>query len=156
MKTFNLKILASNRDLYEGPCSGLTVPIYDGEYGVLPGHSSMLSTIVPGKVKAQIEDEDLIAFFNERNIKNIDLDSIKDDAGEKIVIVVEQGIITVKDNNVTIAVDSAEFIPEIDINRALKAQALAKEELLKKKSIVEYKLAMSAISRALNRIKSKK
>lgn len=156
MKTFNLKILASNRDFYEGPCSSITVPIFDGEYGILPGHSSMISTIVPGTIKARIEDEDLLAFFNKKNIKNIDLESIKDESGEKIVIVVEQGIVTVKDDNITIAVDSAEFIPEIDINRALRAEVIAEEELRKKQSNVEHKLVMAAFSRALNRIKAKR
>ena len=155
MKTFNLKILAADRDLYEGPCSSLIIPVYDGEYGILPGHAAMISTIVPGVVKAQIDDKNLINFFSKRNIKNIDINDIKDKSKEKVLVVVEQGIVSVNEDNVTIAVDSAEFIPEIDINRAKRAQAIAKEELLKQQSKVEYKLTQAAIARALNRIKAK-
>ncbi len=155
MKTFNLKFLAADKFLYDGPCKGIVVPISDGEYGILPGHLAMLSTIVPGKIKALIDDEDIISFINKKGIKGFDIDSIKDEAGEKIIVVVEQGIVEVKGDNVIIAVDSAEFIPEIDLNRALRAEQKAKEKLLNKQSKVEYKLTQAAIARALNRIKAK-
>ncbi len=156
MKTFNLKILASDRYIYEGPCKSVVVPIYDGEYGILPGHSPMISIIVPGEVKAKISDDDFLLFVKKNNNKYNDLNSLKDQSGQNFLLVVEEGIVSVNNNDVTIAVDSAEFIPEIDINRALRDERLAKEELLQKQSQVEYKLTQASIARALNRIKAKK
>lgn len=156
MKSFNLKILASDRYVYEGPCESVVVPIFDGEYGVMPNHSPMISTIVPGEVKAKIKDNDFLSFVNKHYKKSVNIDKLKDKSGQNFLIVVEEGIITVNNNDVTIAVDSAEFVPEIDINRALRDERLAKEELLKKQSQVEYKLTQASIARALNRIKAKR
>ena len=45
---------------------------------------------------------------------------------------------------------------EIDVKRAKKAEAKAKEELLQKKSIQEYQNAKLHLARAINRLKVKK
>lgn len=155
MSTFNLRFLAADKDIYEGPCKSLVVPIYDGLYGVQPGHAAMVSTIVPGEIKAEIDDEDLKKFFYKKGIKNIDIENIKDETKEKVVVVVEQGVITVNNDDVIIAVDSAEFVNEIDLVRAQKAFDLANEELLIKQSKIENQLTQAALARALNRVKAK-
>lgn len=155
MSTFNLRFLAADKDIYEGPCKSLVVPVYDGSYGILPGHAAMISTIVPGEIKAEIEDRYIEDFLRKKGVKDINIDSLKDESKEKIVVVVEQGVITVNNNDVIIAVDSAEFVNEIDLIRAQKAADLANEKLLIKQSKIENQLTQAALARALNRVKAK-
>ena len=39
MDTFQVHILAADKNFYEGPCVSLTIPTSDGEQGILPPHS---------------------------------------------------------------------------------------------------------------------
>ena len=54
-----------------------------------------------------------------------------------------------------ILADSIERPEEIDENRARRSLAAAKEALLQKRSIQEYKMVQANLARALNRLNTK-
>ena len=58
-------------------------------------------------------------------------------------------------DGVLVLVDAAERPEEIDKNRAERAAAAAKEALLQKRSIREYRLAEANLARAINRLRVK-
>ena len=51
MDTFQVHILAADKTLYEGSCVSLTIPVSDGERGILAHHSSMIAAVVPGTIR---------------------------------------------------------------------------------------------------------
>ncbi len=55
-----------------------------------------------------------------------------------------------------VLVDSAERPEEIDANRAQRAAAEAKEAMLQKKTVQEYKMAQAHLARAINRLRVKR
>ena len=61
-----------------------------------------------------------------------------------------------EDNQVLLLVDTAELPEEIDINQAKLSAEQAKEALLQKKSMEEYRAAQAKMARALSRMKVKK
>ena len=131
MNEFALHILAAERNFYEGPCLSLVVPITDGSYGIQSHHKNMVAAIVPGILEYTLPNE------------------------ERVVTCVSQGILIVADNEVRVLVDTIETPDEIDENRAKAAADEAKEVLLQKKSIQEYKSAQMRIAREMNRLKLK-
>ena len=131
MNEFALHILAAERNFYEGPCLSLVVPITDGSYGIQSHHKNMVAAIVPGILEYTLPNE------------------------ERVVTCVSQGILIVADNDVRVLVDTIETPDEIDENRANAAADEAKEALLQKKSIQEYKSAQMRIAREMNRLKLK-
>ena len=131
MNEFALHILAAERNFYEGPCLSLVVPITDGSYGIQSHHKNMVAAIVPGILEYTLPNE------------------------ERVVTCVSQGILIVADNDVRVLVDTIETPDEIDENRAKAAADEAKEALLQKKSIQEYKSAQMRIAREMNRLKLK-
>ena len=131
MNVFMLHVLAAERNFYEGECESLIVPITDGQYGIQSKHKNMVAAIVPGILEFTKAD------------------------GERVVAAVSQGILIVADNDVRLLVDSVETPDEIDENRARAAADAAKEALLQKKSIQEYKTAQMRIAREMNRLKLK-
>ena len=131
MNVFMLHILAAERNFYEGECESLIVPITDGQYGIQANHKNMVAAIVPG-----------ILEFSKPE-------------GERVTAAVSQGILIVADNDVRLLVDTIETPDEIDENRARAAADAAKEAILQKKSIQEYKTAQMRIARELNRLKLK-
>ncbi len=132
MKTFYAHILEADRALFEGQCESMILPTVEGQYGVLANHRNVITAIVPGKL------------------------TFREPGGENVVVSVSPGIMKVEDNDVLVLVDSAEFLDEIDINRANEEAEIAREHLLQKQSIQEYKLAQGELARALNRLKIKK
>lgn len=100
-------------------------------YGVLAHHTNVILAIVPGTLRYRCEGED-----------------------EKLAAV-SAGLMKVENGEVLILVDSAERPEEIDANRAQRAADQAKEELLQKKSIQEYRMAQSNLARALSRLQVK-
>lgn len=131
MNSFSLHILAAERNFYEGDCVSLVVPITDGSYGIMANHKNMVAAIVPGIMEYSLPE------------------------GERVVVCVSQGILVVADNDVKVLVDTVEAPEEIDENRAKAAAEQAKEAMLQKKSIQEYKSAQMRIAREMNRLKLK-
>ena len=131
MENFPVHILAADEPFYEGPCQSISVPTTTGMYGVLAHHTNVILAIVPGTLRYRCEGED-----------------------EKLAAV-SAGLMKVENGEVLILVDSAERPEEIDANRAKRAADRAKEELLQKKSIQEYRMAQSNLARALSRLQVK-
>ena len=131
MEVFSVHILAADRTFFEGECVSLVIPTITGMYGILAHHSNMISAIVPGTLSYQLPGQ------------------------PKQIAAVSAGLVKVEDNDVLILADSIERPEEIDENRARRSLAGAKEALLQKRSIQEYKMVQANLARALNRLNTK-
>lgn len=132
MKSFKIQILACDKAFYIGECESLIVPTNDGLFGVWADHTNVIMAIIPGELTYRIPGQ------------------------EDQKAVVSNGMIKIEDNEVLILVDAIERPEEIDIHRAQRAADRAKEEMLQKRSLREYKLAEANLARAINRLKAKK
>lgn len=129
MNTFWLKVLASNREFFSGPVQSVTIPVEDGEMGIMAHHENMVVSTVIGNLR------------------------IKDRDGNVEEAIVGYGFTQVMNNRVTVLVDSAEHPDEIDIARAREAEERAKEQLRQKQSIREYEHTQASLARAMSRLK---
>ena len=131
MESFQVYILAADEAFYEGPCEALSVPCSTGMMGILAHHSNMIAAVVPGTLRYRSPGE-----------------------SEKLAAV-SAGLVKVENGIVLILVDSAERPEEIDAYRARRAADEAKEALLQKQSIQEYRMAQSSLARAISRLQVK-
>ena len=131
METFLVRILAADRNFYEGPCECLTIPTSDGEQGILAHHSSMIAAVKPGTLHCRIPGQPVL------------------------LAAVSTGIVKVEANEALVLVDSAERPEEIDEARARREASEAQEAMLQRKSRQEYQLAQASLARALNRLRVK-
>ncbi len=106
----------------------VTAPGTIGEFGVLPDHTSLLTTMKVGEL------------------------SYKQD-GQTFYVAVNWGYVEVEDNVMTVLVETAEPADDIDLERAKAALGRA-EEALKKLSSEdkEFKIMEAALERALIRV----
>jgi F-type H+-transporting ATPase subunit epsilon len=130
-KLFRVRILAAERPFYEGECSAITIPLEDGEYGILAMHYDIIVAIVPGLLRFTLPD------------------------GEQRFAAVGAGMVKVEKGEVLVLADTVERPEEIDENRARRALEAAQEALLQKQSYAEYRLTQSELARAVNRLKVK-
>lgn len=131
MRTFTVRILASDGAEYQGPCVSLIVPTSDGQYGIMALHSNMVSAIVPGKLTYRTPE------------------------GVEHILAVSSGLVKAEGGEVMVLVGAAERPEEIDANRARHELEEAKEAILQRRSIHEYRLAQANLARALNRLRVK-
>lgn len=128
-KTFKLRILEADNPFYEGECESLVIPTTDGQYGILANHRNLIGAIVPGMVTYKISEK------------------------EEHIASVSEGMVKIEDGEVLILVNTAEHPDEIDINNAKKQADEAREILLQKRSMHEYRIAQSTLAKALSRMK---
>ena len=127
--TFQLHILESDGTFYEGECESLIIPTTEGQYGILAHHRNMIGALLPGVITYKIPGK------------------------EKEVASVSEGIVKIEDNDVLIMVNTAEHPDEIDINAAKRLADEAKEAMLQKKSMREYRTAQATLAKAIGRLK---
>ena len=106
----------------------VTAPGAIGEFGVLPDHTSLLTTLKVGEL------------------------TYKKD-GEIFHVAVNWGYVEVEDNVMTVLVETAEPADQIDVERAKAALGRAEEALKKLTSEdKEFKIMECALERALIRV----
>ena len=130
MDTFGLKIIASDKVVYEGRCRKLIIPAPDGEKGILPNHENMVIAIAVGTAKVQLAGED----------------EWKD-------LAVGTGFAEIVNNRVTLLVDTAERPEDIDVRRAQEQQERAEEQMRQKQSTQEYYHTQASLARAMTRLR---
>lgn len=130
MKTFWLKVIASDRVAYNGRCQKAIVPAADGgQMGILADRENMVIAIEVGEAKMQLED------------------------GMWETLAVGTGFLEVVNNRVTMLVQTAEKPEEIDARRAEERREVMEEKLRQKQSIQEYYHTKASLARAMNRLK---
>lgn len=129
MNTFSLKILASNRNFFEGKCEVLVVPAIDGEFAIMAHHQNMVLATQVGNIR------------------------LRDDKGQNYEAVAGIGFVHIANNRVTLLVDTIELPEEIDAERARRAMDRAKEQLRQEQSIQEYHVSTASMARAMIRLK---
>ncbi len=123
-----LEIVTPEKMVFNDKVEEVTIPGSEGEFGVLRGHASLLSSIDVGE-----------------------LNFTKD--GKKMYYAAGVGYVEVTSNKVTVLLETAERADSIDKARALRAKERAEEKLTKmSKEDKEYELMRAALYRAVTRL----
>ncbi len=133
MNTINFKLVTPERIVLDQELVSLTCPTTLGQITILPGHTAMVATLIPGELHAKTNKDEFFIF-------------------------VSGGFVQVNTGNqVTVLADSAEHQHEIDEKRAEEARERAKKALSEQKlSDEEYAKVAAALERSLGRINIKR
>ncbi len=123
-----LEIVTPERVVFNGVVEEVTIPGTEGEFGVLRGHASLLSSVDVGE----------LAFVRDH---------------KKTRFAVNTGYVEVTASNVTVLVETAERSDEIDVERARRARERAEGKMAKlSKEDVDFEKAKLALLRAVTRL----
>jgi len=107
-KTFRLEIVSAERSLFSGEANFVVVPGVDGELGIFPNHTPLLTKIKPGTLKFHAKDE-----------------------SEETLFFVAGGFLEVQPTVVTVLADTVIRGEEIDQARAEEARRIAEDAISK-------------------------
>ena len=127
MADMRLEIVTAERVVYSEDVNELVAPGSDGELGILPSHSPLLTTLAPGEIRV-----------------------VKD--GEETYMAVSGGFMEVLANKVKILADTAERVDEIDIDRAEEAMRRAEERIASADSDADLERALASMRRSTARL----
>lgn len=129
-KKFQLQVVTPEQTFFSGETDMVILKSTEGEIGILYGHVPFVAPLRVGSLRVRQEDQ-----------------SFK-------IAACSAGFFTVNQNVVTAVVDSAEWVEEIDLERALESKRRAEERIKEGPDKgVDVLRARLALERAINRIK---
>ncbi len=127
--SFFLKILATDKMLYDGKARSLIFTAPDGEMQIMAHHENVVVACSEGRIRVKSED-----------------------GASDMVGVVGIGFVNVDRDTVTMLTDFAQWQDELEEARAKEAMDREKEQLRQDKSIQEYNISRANIARAMMRL----
>ena len=122
-----LEIVTPDRSIAHGEVDEVVVPGAEGSFGVLPGHTPLLSTLTVGEIEYRRGDE-------------------------RSYVAVSFGFAEVLPDRVTILAQIAEASDEIDVTRAEAAVRRARERLDRPLAELDYERARLSLLKSLVRL----
>jgi len=128
MASMRLEIVTAERLVYSEEIEVLVAPGIDGELGILPSHTPLLTELKPGEIRVVKDREDTY-------------------------MAVSGGFMEVLGNKITILADTAEHIEEIDIERAEEALKNAEERVSARTSDMDMERGLASMRKSQARLR---
>tara|TARA_B100001113_G_scaffold205434_1_gene168442 strand:- start:3239 stop:3664 length:426 start_codon:yes stop_codon:yes gene_type:complete len=119
-----LDIVSAEEELFSEEVEMVYAPAEMGEVGISPKHTPLITRLKPGDVRAQISKDEMKTFY------------------------VSGGILEIQPNEVTILSDTALREDDLDEERALEAERLAREAMKNSANDVDSTKAKSELLQA--------
>jgi len=127
--TMKLNIVSAEKEIFSNLAEMVVVPGAQGDLGILPQHSQLLSTLKAGEV------------------------IITEQGGAKESIYVSGGLLEVQPHVVTILSDTALRASDLDESAAMAAKQRAEEALKNQEAEMDFAKAESALAEAIAQLK---
>jgi len=128
--TVHLDIVSNEAQIFSGLVEMVSVTGVEGELGILPGHTALLSAIKPGEVRVTLQ------------------------GGNKEIYYVSGGMIEVQPDCITVLADTAIRAESLDEAAAIKAKDRAEKLLAEKKSDLDYAQVMKELAQAAAQLRA--
>ena len=129
MSTIRLDIVTAERLVFSEDVEGVVAPGVEGQLGILPHHTPLMTMLQPGELL------------------------VRKEGGEELCIALGGGFLEVRPDRIIILADAAERAEEIDIARAEEAKRRAQERLHERPPEVDMAQTEAALRRSLARLK---
>ena len=127
--SFYLKVVSAEKQLYDGEVKRIQVTGSEGELGIYPQHTPLLTAIKPGMVRV---------------VKT---------SGEEEVIYLSGGILEVQPTGVIVLADTAIRGRDLDEAKALESKRKAEEHIQSSHGDVAYAQASAELAKAIAKLR---
>ncbi len=124
-----LDIVTAERMVYSDNVDMVIAPGFEGQLGILPHHTPLMTTLLPGELRVKKGDEE-------------------------VSLAISGGFLEVRPDRVVVLADAAERAEEIDVERAEEARKRARERLSQELELgTDGARAEAALRRSLARLR---
>lgn len=129
--SLRIKIIQPHRIVLETECDHVIIPGLDGDLGVYPGHTPLLTSIRPG----------CMSIYK---------------GNSALTYAIHDGFVTIEKDVIRIACEIIESMDEIDHKRANNAKQRAETRLKSTEPDIDFRRAESSLRRAIARLQALK
>jgi F-type H+-transporting ATPase subunit epsilon len=126
MSTIHVDVVSAEELIFEGEVEFVALPGEQGELGIYPRHTPLITRIKPGTVRMKIPGQ-----------------------AEEEVVFVNGGVLEVQPNSVTVLADTALRGKDLDEAKASEALRVAQEALANRDADVDYAQAQAELASAI-------
>jgi F-type H+-transporting ATPase subunit epsilon len=127
--TMHVEVVSVEEPIYSGPAEYVVAPGVEGELGIYPRHTPLLTRVKPGALRIKIPMQ-----------------------AEEELVYVSGGILEVQPHQVTVLSDTAVRAHDLDEAKALEAKKAAEEAMRNKTSKLELAKAQAELAEAMAQI----
>ncbi|ABM05403.1 ATP synthase F1 subcomplex epsilon subunit [Psychromonas ingrahamii 37] len=127
--TTHLDVVSAEESLFSGRVSHLQVSGQEGELGIMPGHTPLLTPIKPGMVKMVKQH------------------------GDEEVFYISGGFLEVQPGGVTVLADTAIRGADLDKAKAEEAKRTAQEQISNPNQDIDYALVTAQLAQAIAQLR---
>ena len=129
MSDIRLDVVTAERMVYSDSVDMVVAPGFEGQLGILPHHTPLMTSLLPGELR----------------IKK---------GSEEVSLVISGGFLEVRPDKVVVLADTAERADEIDVERAEAARRRAQERLSQERELgIDGARAEASLRRSLARLR---
>ncbi len=128
--TTHLDVVSAEQSLFSGRVSHLSVSGQEGELGIMPGHTPLLTAIKPGMVH------------------------LVKQGGSEEVIYISGGFLEVQPGGVTVLADTAIRGEDLDHAKAVEAERAATEQLSNPSKDIDFALVTAQLAQAVAQLRA--
>ncbi|MGO3804131.1 F0F1 ATP synthase subunit epsilon, partial [Psychrobacter sp.] len=121
---------SAREELYSGEISMLIATGAEGEIGVLPGHTPLITLLKPGAMRVQTPN------------------------GEEEVIYVSGGVLEIQPKMVTVLADTATRAGNLDESKIIEARKKAEQMLVNQSDTVETNAALASMAESVAQLQT--
>ncbi|MGB2813692.1 MAG: F0F1 ATP synthase subunit epsilon [Dehalococcoidales bacterium] len=129
MSDIRLDVVTAERMVYSDSVDMVVAPGFEGQLGILPHHTPLMTALLPGELR----------------IKK---------GSEEVSLVISGGFLEVRPDKVVVLADTAERADDIDVERAEAARSRAQERLSQERELgIDGARAEASLRRSLARLR---
>ena len=122
--TTRLDIVSAEREVFSGPVEMVYAPASEGEVGITPRHTALITTLKPGEVRTIHE------------------------GGQEESFYISGGILEIQPHVITVLSDTALRAEDVDEAAALAAKEQAEQVLQDHRADIDYAMARTQLAEA--------
>ncbi|MBA2653612.1 MAG: F0F1 ATP synthase subunit epsilon [Gammaproteobacteria bacterium] len=126
----HLDIVSAEGEIFSGRAEMVAVSGSQGELGIMPGHTPLLTTLKPGLIRVTLQ------------------------GGKQEVFYISGGTVEVQPDIVTVLADTAVRAEDLDEIAAMEARQRAEKTASSRKSNIEYSQTLSELADAAARLRA--
>jgi F-type H+-transporting ATPase subunit epsilon len=131
MSTIHVDVVSAEESIFEGEAEFVALPGEQGELGIYPRHTPLITRIKPGTVRIKVVGQ-----------------------AEETVIFVNGGVLEVQPTSVTVLADTALRGGDLDETKANEAKRLAEESLANRGANIDYAQAQAELASAIAQLQA--
>ena len=131
MSTIHVDVVSAEESIFSCEAEFVALPGEQGELGIYPRHTPLITRIKPGTVRIKIADQ-----------------------AEEVVVFVNGGVLEVQPNAVTVLADTALRGSDLDEAKATEAKRLAEEALANRSADIDYAQAQAELASAIAQLQA--